>query len=345
MLVHLITSIESGGAQRVLYEYLKSSHGKQEQVVFYLKGPPFFKALFNELGVKVYKVNSFSKMVRFMSVVRKALFVKSWMYHACVSSALLKLINPKLNISWSIHHGQVEKGDSFSTRLFSKIAAHLSYIVPSAVIYPSEFCKKMHVADGYSKNNTRVIYNPVNYGELITIGGKKSFHGEYIGFCGRNHPNKRYNLFLESAIEFCRENEFVKFIVCGDGTDNVETLKRIKDKKLNARFVFLGEVEDTSSFYRSVDVYTSLSSTESFGLTMIEAYAANCALVCTDIEAYREILKDTPVFVLVPSVDSVIIAWKKALACPPKGVDAVFLEQFSVKTFYKRYSDAIYKRS
>ena len=60
MLIHIITSIESGGAQRVLYEYLKTSSLSQNEVVFYLRGSPFFKERFSQLGVKVYKLNSFT---------------------------------------------------------------------------------------------------------------------------------------------------------------------------------------------------------------------------------------------------------------------------------------------
>jgi len=342
VLVHLITSIESGGAQRVMYEYLKAACHKEKHVVFYLKGAPFFRENLEKLNIDTYKVESITNILTLLSFVRNAGIIKAWMYHACVVSSLLKLIMPKTRIVWSIHHGSIVKSDTISTKLFCNIASFFSSFVPAITIYPSLYCRNSHIKYGFNSVNNEIVFNPVDLDKFKL--SREPMHKKCsIGFCGRNHPNKRFDLFIESALKFCHHCDFVNFVVCGDGTSNSKVLEAVRAEGLSSRFVFLGELDDVSQFYRDVDIFTSLSETESFGLTLIEAYAAGCALVCTDIDVFRELFSDVPFYVCEPSVDAVIRAWKLSINSPLDSVDDIFLQQFSTNVFYERYSKIIHE--
>jgi glycosyltransferase involved in cell wall biosynthesis len=52
---------------------------------------------------------------------------------------------------------------------------------------------------------------------------------------------------------------------------------------------------DLLSWYRSADVFVSLSRHESFGMTLLEGAAAGAAIVASDIPAHREVASYVPV--------------------------------------------------
>lgn len=283
--IHLITSLESGGAQKVLYDYLSNIkiRSNEETIVFSLTSDIFYKKKIIDLGVKVLCLNNISNWVLFF---RYTLlfpgYFKAWMYHPCVLSLIAK-INPRRPVYWSIHHGCVDfNTDSYSTIIFSRLSAMLSWFVPDKVIFVSKNCLSSHIDIGYKKNNAITIYNYVKSDFSRDCRLNKRHR---ISFVGRDHPNKNLTLFLKACriLDDIFKNEY-KFSILGKDT-NLRT-------KLNSfpnSFDFLGEVNDVQIIYQETDVYVCTSYIESFGITIIEAILNGCKVVCPDSPIFHEI--------------------------------------------------------
>lgn len=95
-----------------------------------------------------------------------------------------------------------------------------------------------------------------------------------------------------------------RLVVVGDGPARQDIVSAAEESSLTDRVVLRGRVPDDElrHWYGSADVAISLSSHESFGLTVLEAAAAGLPVVASDIPALREVSRFAPAgrVVLVP---------------------------------------------
>ena len=77
--------------------------------------------------------------------------------------------------------------------------------------------------------------------------------------------------------------------------------------RLEEKFLWLDWVEETAPLLAALDVFVSASHTESFGLAILEAMNAGCAVVSTETEGAKELL-DEKTGKLVPVKDAVALA-------------------------------------
>ena len=73
-IVHLITSIDKGGAENHLSCLIRGQVKKNKVLVVYLKGKPFWKKYFLSIGVKTIKLSS--KNNNFIGMIKNALYLK-----------------------------------------------------------------------------------------------------------------------------------------------------------------------------------------------------------------------------------------------------------------------------
>jgi glycosyltransferase involved in cell wall biosynthesis len=88
--------------------------------------------------------------------------------------------------------------------------------------------------------------------------------------------------------------EWQLFII-GDGPERVhlEALAREIRMTNNVRFLGRIAVDDLYRWYRTADVYVSMSSNEAMPVTMLELLACGARVVCSDIPAHRDLSEKT----------------------------------------------------
>lgn len=87
-----------------------------------------------------------------------------------------------------------------------------------------------------------------------------------------------------------------KLVIIGDGPDRV-LLKRIIDNlELNSRVFMPGfvEREDLLRWYKTADIFVTLSTHEAFGISILEASVAGSRIVASNIFAHQEVLRMIP---------------------------------------------------
>jgi len=126
-----------------------------------------------------------------------------------------------------------------------------------------------------------------------------------VGSIGELRTLKRHDDFIRaSAIVAARFPE-TQFVLAGlDTSASGEVRKQLEalvnESGLGDRFYFLGWLDDAEKLLCAMDVFVSASETESFGLAIVEAMAAETAVVATATEGAREVIEDQRTGILVP---------------------------------------------
>jgi glycosyltransferase involved in cell wall biosynthesis len=105
---------------------------------------------------------------------------------------------------------------------------------------------------------------------------------------GRLESHKNY---LRAIDAFARCKTSAQMVIVGTGPEKETIARRVQELGLAKTVRLLGYVEDAElrRWQRTAHVVMSLSSAESFGLTVAEASAAGARVIASDIPAHRDV--------------------------------------------------------
>ena len=149
-----------------------------------------------------------------------------------------------------------------------------------------------------------LLYNGVEV-DRFAVGPVQPADGPTIFFLGRHEPRKGLEVLLEAVAELPRD---VRVWVGGDGPQSAELRERFAH---DPRIEWLGRITDDEreARMRGCTVYCSPSVRgESFGMVLLEAMAAGCALVASDLEGHRNVATDGRDALLAPVGDPAALA-------------------------------------
>ena len=131
-----------------------------------------------------------------------------------------------------------------------------------------------------------------------------------VGVPGTLRPVKGHPFFLQAAGQVAEQIPDCHFALTGDGPAayRAELEQQVEQTNLGTRTHFLGTVVDMPGFYRACDVVCVPSRSESFGRTVIEAFAAGVPVVGTAVGGMRETIEHEETGLLVPYGDVDILA-------------------------------------
>jgi mannosyltransferase len=135
--------------------------------------------------------------------------------------------------------------------------------------------------------------------------------GKYgIGTFGRVRKQKGSDLFVEAMCRLLpKYPDFTAVIVGHISVDNLPFVEKLKSRiaaaGLSDRIRFLGEVaiEEAPLWYRRISIYVFASRVEGFGLTLIEAMAAENAVIAARAGAAEMVIEDGATGFLAPIDD------------------------------------------
>jgi len=184
------------------------------------------------------------------------------------------------------HYSLLSKLQS-PTAILSEI---VTFLKAAAILSISETTTSSLV-DGYGIDRARitVIGNGVDYARFSIASGRQRDPLNIL-MVSRLEPRKNVAGALR-ALSVLPTGRYRARIV-GDGSQKQE-LQRMA-RSLGVDVEFLGRVsnEDLPSLYQEAGVFLTTSYSEGFGLTLLEAMAAGCAVVASDIPTHRDIIDD-----------------------------------------------------
>jgi glycosyltransferase involved in cell wall biosynthesis len=117
-----------------------------------------------------------------------------------------------------------------------------------------------------------------------------------IGTVGELTPLKGQGEFLRTASRVVKQYPNAYFVVAGidhsrGNKHRIRLEQLIEELNLTGHVRLIGWLDDLAELYCALDVFVSASHTESFGLALAEAMASGTAVVATETEGAREIIK------------------------------------------------------
>lgn len=113
-------------------------------------------------------------------------------------------------------------------------------------------------------------------------------------FVGRLGREKSVDVLIEGHAALAKKYKNLKLIIVGDGPDGDEFKALAKKSKVSDSVIFTGKVpwERVPLYYQLATVFATASTTETQGLTVIEAMAASKPVLAIDDESFRIIVVD-----------------------------------------------------
>jgi len=334
-IIHVITGLNVGGAEIMLYRLLSHSDRNAfdiEIISLTNIGPIGEKIL--SLGIPVRELGMKRGSKNPMAVLRLSKWIKksnpdivvTWMYHANLLGSIAAKLAGKIPSVWGIHHTNLDpKQDKPSTILTAKLGAMLSGCLPKQIIYCSESSKRIHESIGYKKGKGVVIPNGFDLDMFKPDPEARSMIRQelgidenipLIGLIGRFHPQKDHKNFIQAASLLCKINSNVRFLLCGDGIDwnNQELIGWINDGEIRDRIFLLGQRDDIPSVINVLDIHTlSAAFGEAFPLVVGEAMACGVPNVVTDVGDAASLIGSTGPVVPIKNPQVLCEAWDQIL--------------------------------
>jgi len=113
-------------------------------------------------------------------------------------------------------------------------------------------------------------------------------------YVGRLAPEKNLTFLLRAFYGVAMTYDHVRLLLVGDGPDRENLESQVKHMNLGAKVHFTGMVDykDIPSYMAASDIFVTPSSSETFGLSTVEAMAAGLPALGIDAPGTTDIIED-----------------------------------------------------
>ena len=113
-------------------------------------------------------------------------------------------------------------------------------------------------------------------------------------FVGRLAKEKNIEFLIRNHEELVKHNKNIKLLIIGDGPDMDEYGELVKELNLQNNIILGGKVPyaDIPCYYQLANIFVTASTTETQGLTVIEAMAGGITPVCIKDESFINVVID-----------------------------------------------------
>ena len=330
-IVHLITGLETGGAERMLAHLVsRTDPDRFRSVVVSISEPGRMADAIlradvelRTLGIRrgVPDPRSLFRLERILREVRPEI-LQTWLYHADFLGLLVKKPSRIPHLIWNVRCSDagLSPADLALRRVLSRCSA-----APDAIIANSRAGQRFHQKIGYRPRRWEQVANGFDIDTLRPDPeARRYFRAEFcidddmvlIGLPARYHPMKDHDTFFSAAAILGKNNPKISFALVGTGIEpsNRALAKAIAASGLGDRVRLLGERDDMAGFYAALDIATLSSAFgEGFSNVLGEAMACGLPCVATDSGDAAELLGPTGVVVPPRDPPALAAAWQRLI--------------------------------
>ena len=124
----------------------------------------------------------------------------------------------------------------------------------------------------------------------FVIGTVKSLESQY----GIDRLIHSFGVFLKMTKESNNSNADIRLVIAGSGSQLPELLSLVRNLGISSKVVFLGEVSNVQIPFvlSGLDLFVSLSRSESFGVSALEASAVGLPVIVSNIRGFDDVVVD-----------------------------------------------------
>ena len=283
-LLHLITGLSCGGAEKMVYQLCKYSDAEKFKVsVVGIDGTDYFfsklKILPINLSILGLNKNPFiflngifllNKFIR----EHKIEIIHAHLFHAMVMACIVKALNPKIEILWTSH----------SSRMISRFRSFIVYF--TRLLRSQDIILQTHLRLWYNTSIFSVIPNGIE----PPIKSKSLPKFDIFTFISVGSLNKFKNhIFLIEL--FSKINSFnFKLLIVGSGPEEKILKNRINELGLSKKIELLGQQDDVFTLMTQSHCLLLPSLREGLPLTVLESAYAKLPIIASSIISLQNLI-------------------------------------------------------
>jgi glycosyltransferase involved in cell wall biosynthesis len=314
--LHLITGLGDGGAERSLTKILQANLDCEQSVITLIGGGKHEGTVAaSAAGLLSLGFSRGRPTFRGLKKLREKIIEESpdvavsWMYHSDLLSLAFWPRKGRTRIIWNVRCAPVPWGRGFLTRAVVTVLALLSRFVPDEIIYCSESVMIAHRRLGYTKRLGVVIHNGYQPIEVQLNPRQGGILGApVVGHLARFGWEKDHRTLLQALGILRRQGFEFRAELAGTGvsTENRVLTRLIAAESISEMVTLSGPVRHFSEVMSRWDIFVLPSLTEGFQNSLAEATLMGLPCVATDVGAAREILGGEGL--IVPPKDPFMLA-------------------------------------
>lgn len=315
--LHVIDSLELGGAQTLLLEICKNSNRERFDVeVACMHGNGVFAAEFEKAGIRIHSLSTAKwppgYLVGFPKLLRM-LRPDVLHFHLFGSNLIARPIAAMLGHRALIAHDHCNDAGRGNPVLL--LADALANRFSSRVIAVSESVRGFLISrEGLDPDRVVTLANGVDAEafkpatDTQKSAARKALglpeDAFVIGGVGRLVAQKNFALFLKVAARVLAKHPSVFFAIAGTGPQESELKEKAVGLGLRDSIRFLGHVTDRQGLYHAFDTLLLTSDFEGTPMTLLEAMSSGLPVVASAVDGIAEVCTDGKNALLTPSRDT-----------------------------------------
>lgn len=186
----------------------------------------------------------------------------------------------------------------------------------AAVVVNAEAIRQGLVAGGFPEAKVRVVRNLVDLAAFDALASKpfprraELPSGRLIGMVARLDPEKDVGTLIRAMARLVSSYRDLFLVIAGDGPERPKLEALLRQQGVDARVVFLGDVNDVPSLLAHLEIGVLVpSANEGLSNSILEYMAAGLPVIATDCGGNRELVDDASTgFILPPGDDAALAA-------------------------------------
>lgn len=337
-ILHIITSLESGGAERMLTKLVNYDNENMHIIVTLLAAPNHYD-IEKTKNIKLNKKNNIKNKILIVCDLIKIIkeeeidIVQTWS-KSNYYGPILKYRYPQIQVISNFRNGLRIQMNPLKKFIYNKMLNKFD-----GHIFVSYSALKERLKANLKFKNYTIITNGFQIPNIKDDKSKNISNNLIIGHLGRYHPIKNQENIIKAFDKFSEDKE-VSLLLAGRNL-NLNSLNM--PEAYNPKITFLGEISDVDNFYRQIDVLILNSISEGFPNVLGEAMSHGVFPLATDAGDSFKILGNNGYKLKRGNVSEIIKAFeyvninKKAIEKERYNIRKRIQENYSIDLIIEEY--------